>query len=68
MDPAFINVLVNLGGYGIMVWLVMDMRKEASTQRDQIWNMVLFLIKERHPDADVDAIVSGQGLNKQPNS
>lgn len=50
MDPEVVNLIVNLGGTGILAWLVLDMRREANAQREQTWALLEFLIRRENPD------------------
>lgn len=52
MNPELLNLIVNLGGTGILVWLVMEMRAEAKRDREQLWNLTVYLIKRDDPGFD----------------
>lgn len=52
MNPDLINLIVNLGGSGVLVWLVMGMREEAKADRKQMWDLLTYLIKRTDPDFD----------------
>lgn len=51
MNTELLNILVQGGGTAILVWLVMDMRKSAQADRDQIWALLQYLIHKDNPNA-----------------
>lgn len=56
MTPELINLIVNLGGTGILVWLVLEMRAEAKAEREWQREMLTYYIRRDDPDFDPQAV------------
>lgn len=42
---SILNTLVNGGGTAIIVWLIMDMRREQREQQLRFWTLFEYLVK-----------------------
>jgi hypothetical protein len=51
MTPELLTLFGNFIGFGVMVWLVQDMRKEAREDREWMKTVLLLLIKSLGNDA-----------------
>lgn len=60
MDPALINALLDGGTAAILIYLVMDMRKEAREDRAQLWQLIGQLLRRDDPDIEVPPLPSQQ--------
>lgn len=56
MTPELLNLLVNLGGTAVLVWLVAEMRQEAKDERERTWALLSYLICERDPNCNDDEL------------
>jgi hypothetical protein len=56
MNPELINLIVNLGGTGILIWLVMEMRAEAKAEREWQREMLTYFIQKDDPAFDPQSV------------
>lgn len=52
MTPELLQLLVNGGGMAVLIWLVIDMRREAKEDRLWMQNLLLYLVRREDPDFD----------------
>lgn len=51
MDPtALFNLIVNGGGTAVLLFLVIEMRKEAARDRQQIWALLEYMVRRTDPN------------------
>jgi len=76
MTPAeILNLFINAGGTGILIWLVFDMRKEQRTVQVKIWQLLNRMVTDSFKQAtaaneprqqpDAQAEMSKHGFNSQ---
>lgn len=56
MDPALIELIVQGGSSAAIIYMLLDMRKEAREQREYMQRLLEFLIMEKYPDASMSQI------------
>lgn len=57
MDTQLLQLLIQSGASGILIFMVYDMRREAKEQREQIWSLLKWLVEQTYPGTDAQAVV-----------
>lgn len=71
MTPELIDLIINLGGNGVAIWVIIRlqsqieaMRAEANADRQQLWHLLSYLIHEHDSRTDIPILPSQRA--KQP--
>lgn len=56
MDPVTLQLIAQLGASGVLMWMLIDMRKEAREQREYIQRLLTFLIEKDNPGISASQI------------
>lgn len=56
MELELLQMLVQTGAWGLAVWLIQDMRREAKEDRVWMKNVLLYLIQRENPDFDASTL------------
>lgn len=67
MTPETVNLLINLGGTGVLIWVVLQLqqeikaqREEARKDREQLWELLSFLVKAQDSRTDIPTLPSSR--------
>lgn len=58
MSPELIQVIIDAGGTGILLWLVIDMRREAREDRKILWQLLAEQIRANDSRTDIPTLPS----------
>lgn len=72
MSPELVDLIVNLGGTGVLIWVVSqqskqlaDMRKEAREDRKLLWDMLSWLVRRDDSRTDIPILPSQKAKNDE---
>lgn len=67
MNSETVNLIVNLGGTGVLIWVVLQLqseikaqREEARKDREQLWELLAFLVKANDSRTDIPKLPSAR--------
>lgn len=59
MDIELLKILADGGFSAVIIFMLLDMRREANEQREQTWKLLTYLIERHYDGASVEDIVRG---------
>lgn len=65
MTPETANLIINLGGTGVLIWVVLrldqritEMQQRAEADRQQLWELLTWLVRNEDSRVDIPSLPS----------
>lgn len=67
MNPETVNLIANLGGIGVLIWVLIrlearldKMDANAAADRQQLWELLSFLVRQADSRTDIPMLPSAR--------